>query len=64
MKPNQHRPVAPDISDEGAVIIVEFLRTLTRQYEQYYAVQLRRHRTTRRARYDPDQPWKYPHEPF
>ena len=64
MKPNQHRPVAPDISDESATIIVAFLRELARQYEALYALQIKRHRAAQRRRYVPDQPWQYPHEPF
>jgi hypothetical protein len=64
MKPNQHRKIARDISDEGAATLVKFLRKLTRECEALYAVQIRRHDAAQRNLYDPEQPWKYPHEPF
>ena len=64
MKPNQHRMIPRDMSDEGAVTLVQFLRKLTRECEALYAVQLRRHDAAQRNLYDPEQPWQYPHEPF
>lgn len=65
MKPSQHRRIPRDLSDEGAATLVQFLRKLTRDCEMQYAVQIRRHEEAApRGLYDPEQPWKYPNEPF
>jgi hypothetical protein len=64
MKPNQHRKIPCGLSDESAVALVEFLRKLTGECEALYAIQIRRHNAAQRNLYDPEQPWKYPHEPF
>ena len=64
MKPNRHSRIPRDLSDEGAATLLQFLRKLTRDCEMQYAVQIRRHEAALRGLYDPEQPWKDPHEPF